>query len=239
MLTGFLLGLALSRTLKQIASARLAQWYYSAIVVLLAIGYTATIATLLLANRNVLTILGMATSITSTLLFGAVWGIPVLRERPRELLSQSLLFDAIRMTVAFTFALAGIGKAFNMMFMTTFFTQSGYSVTFLKFIMIGEVLGAVALLLPWSFLPMLAAFTTDMFGAIVTHIQNHDPVNDSAGAIAMLIRLAAIAALWTLHADATRARFRWRRSLATITAAGAACATIAIVGSVALRHSTH
>ena len=38
------------------------------------------------------------------------------------------------MTVAWIFALAGIGKAFSAAFMTQFFTESGYSVTFLHFI---------------------------------------------------------------------------------------------------------
>jgi hypothetical protein len=40
------------------------------------------------------------------------------------------------MSIAFTFALAGIGKAFSVAPMTEFFTQSGYSVTFLKFFIV-------------------------------------------------------------------------------------------------------
>ena len=38
------------------------------------------------------------------------------------------------MGLAFTFALNGAGKALSMTSMTEFFTQSGYSVSFLKFI---------------------------------------------------------------------------------------------------------
>jgi uncharacterized membrane protein YphA (DoxX/SURF4 family) len=143
------------------------------------------------------------------------------------------------MSVAFTFAIAGIGKAFNMTFMTEFFTQSGYSVTFLNFIMIGEVMGAVAFLLPWSFLPALAAFSIDMFGAIATHVHNHDPINDSAGAIILLVRLAAVAVVWHLRSEATNIRFGWGRTIARVASVAALCACIAIIGSSVLRHPAH
>jgi hypothetical protein len=120
-----------------------------------------------------------------------------------------------------------------MTFMMEFFTQSGYSVTFLNFILIGEVMGAVAFLLPWSFLP---AFSIDMFGAIATHVHNHDPINDSAGAIILLVRLAVVAVLWHLRSEATNIRFGWGGTIARVASAGALCAWIAIIGSSVLRH---
>ncbi len=52
--------------------------------------------------------------------------------------------------------------------MTEFFTQSGYSVTFLRFIVIAEIFGGIGLLLPWAFIPALAGLTIDMFGAVLT-----------------------------------------------------------------------
>jgi uncharacterized membrane protein YphA (DoxX/SURF4 family) len=186
MVAGFLLGCALRKPAVQLASSRLAHWYYRSVIVLLILGCPAAIANILFGQHRLLTTVGVVSGITGSLLFGGIWGISVRRERPRELLAQAAILDALRMSVAFTFAIAGIGKAFNMTFMTEFLTQSGYSITFLNFIMIGEVMGAVAFLLPWSFLPTLAAFS--MFGAIATHVQNHDPINDSAGAIILLVR---------------------------------------------------
>jgi uncharacterized membrane protein YphA (DoxX/SURF4 family) len=236
MVAGFLLGCALSKPAVQLASPRLAHWYYRSVIVLLILGYPAAVANILFGQHRLLTTVSVVSGIAGSLLFGGIWGISVRRERPRELLAQPAILDALRMSVAFTFAIAGIGKAFNMTFMTEFFTQSGYSVTFLNFIMIGEVMGAVAFLLPWSFLPALAAFSIDMFGAIATHVHNHDPINDSAGAIILLVRLAAIGVVWHLQSEATNIRFGWGRTIARVASAGALCACVAIIGSSVLRH---
>jgi hypothetical protein len=64
--------------------------------------------------------------------------------------------------------------------------------------MIAEIFGALGLLLPWAVLPSLHGLSVDMFGAVLTHIHNGDPLNDSTGAIGMLIRLAIVGALWAL-----------------------------------------
>jgi hypothetical protein len=56
--------------------------------------------------------------------------------------------------------------------MVEFFTQSGYSTPFLKFIIVAEVLGGMGLLIPWTVLPAITGLSVDMFGAIYTHIHN-------------------------------------------------------------------
>jgi uncharacterized membrane protein YphA (DoxX/SURF4 family) len=142
------------------------------------------------------------------------------------------------MTLAFTFVLAGLGKAFSMNPMTEFFTQSGYSATFLKFITMAEVFGAIGLLLPWAFLPALIGLAIDMFGAIITHIHNGDSLNDSSGAIGILIRLTAIGIIWKLGLRDKGPEHPVRQSILSVCAIGIICLSIAIVGSVAVRHLT-
>jgi len=122
---------------------------------------------------------------------GAIWGIAA-RQRSLFVLQEQAILDALRMQVAFTFAAAAVGKAFSLAAMTEFFAQSGYSVSFLKFIMLAEGLGAVALLVRWTFVAALIGLAIDMCGAVATHVHNGDPLNDSTGAINMLLRLAVI-----------------------------------------------
>lgn len=122
---------------------------------------------------------------------GIAFGIAA-RQHSLIVLQQRGVLNALRMQVAFTFAAAAAGKAFSLAAMTDFFAQSGYSANFLKFIMLAEALGAVALLVHWAFLPALIGLTVDMCGAITTHVHNGDPLNDSTGAINMLLRLAVI-----------------------------------------------
>jgi len=126
--------------------------------------------------------------------FGAVWGITA-RQRSLAVVQQRAVTEALRMAVAFTFAIAAVGKALSFAAMTDFFTRSGYSISFLKFIMIAEALGAVGILIPWAFIPSLIGLTIDMCGAIGTHVRNGDPLNDSTGAISLLVKLATIGVL--------------------------------------------
>ena len=141
------------------------------------------------------------------------------------------------MALAFTFALVGVGKAFSMTPMTEFFTQSGYSIPFLKFIIIAEIFGGIGLLLPWAFLPALVGLTIDMFGAVLTHAHNGDPLNDSTDAIGMLIRLAAVAVLWAMRPQGERPSLNFRTSMIRVGATGIVCLLVALGGSVAMRHS--
>jgi len=75
-----------------------------------------------------------------------------------------------------------------------------------------------------------------MFGAVATHVHNGDPLNDSTGAIGMLIRLVAIGILWSLRPHAGRQASSVRRSLLGVGATVVVCLVIAIGGSVAVRH---
>jgi uncharacterized membrane protein YphA (DoxX/SURF4 family) len=167
---------------------------------------------------------------------GAVFGLAARRKDARRLLVDPSVLSALCMALAFTFLMAGIGKAFSLTSMTEFFTKSGYSVSFLKFIVIAEIFGAVGLLLPWAFLPSLIGLTIDMFGAVVTHIHNGDPLNDNTGAIGLLIRLVAVGVLWALSPRAGKPECTVRNSLLGVGATAVACLAIAVAGSISMRH---
>jgi hypothetical protein len=140
------------------------------------------------------------------------------------------------MALAFTFALAGLGKAFSLAPMTEFFAQSGYSLTFLKFIVIAEIFGALGLLLPWARSAALIGLAIDMFGAVITRLHNGDPLNDSTGAIGLLIRLVALGLLWALRPRKVEPFPSIRNSTLGVGAATLACFLMALLGSVAVRH---
>jgi hypothetical protein len=93
MVAGFLLGCALSKPAIQLASPRLAHWYYRSVIALLILGYPAAIATILFGQHRLLTTVGGVAGIAGSLLFGGIWGISVRRERPRELLAQPDILD--------------------------------------------------------------------------------------------------------------------------------------------------
>jgi uncharacterized membrane protein YphA (DoxX/SURF4 family) len=137
--------------------------------------------------------------------------------------------------LAFTFAVAALGKAFSMSGMQQFFAQSGYSLTFLKFIIIAEVFGAICMLLPWAVVPALMGLSVDMFGAVVTHIHNGDPLNDSTGAILLLVRLVAVGTLWALPPRRGDHAPKLRSSILGVAAVTVCCLLMAIGGSVAIR----
>ena len=150
-------------------------------------------------------------------------------------LGGSQVLFALRVATGVSFVLSALGKAFAMDFMVTFFSQSGYSIGFLHFIMAAEVVGGLVLLLPWTGLIYVAAagLAIDMFGAIVTHAHNGDPLDDSTGAIGMLIRLGIITSL-TLALG----RRMTARSAAAMLGVAVVAAGFAIVGAMGLRAKT-
>ena len=93
--------------------------------------------------------------------------------------------------------------------MREFFAQSGYPDAFLRFIITVEVFGALAMLIPNAVPAALAGLGIDMFGAVLTHIHNGDPLNDSTGAIAMLLRLGIFAVLWERSRTEKTTSLRW------------------------------
>jgi len=236
LLLGFFAGVLFGSATKAITRSRLARGYYIAVAILLVLRTVAFAAGMLLSHSSFWNpVTGFLGDLLG-FLFAASFGLALRRRDGREFLTDSLVLGALRMALAFTFAVAGIGKAFSMAPMADFFTQSGYSITFLKFIVIAEIFGAIGALLPWAVVPALLGLTVDMFGAVLTHIHNGDPLNDSTGAIGLLIRLTAVGVLWTLRARPRVPLTTLRNALVGVTAAVTACLLIAVGGSVAVRH---
>jgi len=96
------------------------------------------------------------------LLLGALFGAALGRTRRLDLLREPAVFDGLCLMTAYIFVTAGFVKALFMQGMSDFFTQSGYSLGFLKFIMTAEVLGGAALLRAprWPSPPLRASRST-------------------------------------------------------------------------------
>lgn len=232
---GFLTGLLLNKLLRTKGASQLARNYYVFVATLLVLRTTAFASSVLMNQPNLWRYVGGGLGDLLSLLFGALFGVAVLRSDTRELLTDDSILWALRMVLAFTFAVAAIGKAFSMDSMQQFFAQSGYSLTFLKFIIIAEVFGALCLLLPWAVVPALIGLSVDMLGAVVTHIHNGDPLNDSTGAILMLVRLVAVGTLWALLPGRSGHSPRPRSSIISVAAVAVCCLLMAVSGSVAIR----
>jgi len=157
MFAGFLAGVLLSRRTAYIEPSRLGRAYYAAVAVLQVVRALTSAGTMLTIQPGFCRIAGGITGDLAGFLFGAIFGLATRRKDSRQCLADPSILAALSMAVAFTFAIAGLGKALSLRPMTEFFTQSGYSATFLRFIVIAEILGAVGLLLPWGFLPALTA----------------------------------------------------------------------------------
>jgi uncharacterized membrane protein YphA (DoxX/SURF4 family) len=234
---GFVLGFMLSRTTEYVLPGDLVRTFYAITAILLFLRAALFACTMLWSHQNLSTTLGGVVGDTLSLIFGALFGLALRRKDAREILTSSAIFSALCMFLAFIFAIAGIGKAFSMTPMTEFFTQSGYSVSFLKFIVIAEIFAALGLLIPWAVLPSLVGLTIDMFGAVLTHIHNGDPLNDSTGAIGMLIRLVIVGALWQLRRRNSASPHNVCNSILGVGAAAGVCLLIAICGGAVMRHA--
>jgi uncharacterized membrane protein YphA (DoxX/SURF4 family) len=233
---GFLIGVLFGRRGTTMPLSRLARRFYVAVAVLLILRIDAFACAMLASHISFWTASGGFIGDLLGLLFGALFGLATRRKDARALLTNSSILGALSLILSFTFALAGIGKAFSVAPMTEFFTQSCYSVAFLKFIVIAEIFGGIGLLLPWAVLPALIGLTVDMLGAVLTHFHNGDPLNDSTGAIVMLIRLVAVGVLWALRQRDGRALPTVRGSVLRVAATTTACLLIAFGGSVTIRH---
>ena len=236
LLAGAGLGALFGKATAAVPSARLARIYYAVtagIVICRTIAFAWT--TVAPHARFAGTVWGLAGDCTG-LLFGVVFGLAARRPDSRSLLAEPSILEAFCLGIAFTFALAGVGKAFSMGPMTDFFTQSGYSIAFLKFIVIAEVFGALGILLPWARTAAWAGLTIDMFGAVQTHIHNGDPWNDSAGAIVMLIRLIVVAILLGFERQERTTEPLVGKAVLQAAAATIVCLSIAVGGSIAVRH---
>ncbi len=115
-----------------------------------------------------------------------------LRQRNQPLLPWAKLLQAICLSVALSFASTEIGKLTHDADMRQFFLQSGLSVRFMYLIAVCESLGALGLLLRRTMLPAAIGLILVMFGAVGTHLRNHDPLVDSLDAIHLLITLVCV-----------------------------------------------
>ncbi len=235
LLAGFLIGLAAGRRVAHFPVEVVARTYFEIVLVLLGLRLVCLIGYAMQPQTSAWNMALGTTLDIFTLLFAALFGLALRRSR-RGLLTEDAVFSALVLATAFFFAMTGVGKAFSMDWMTNFFHQSGYSVAFLKSIMIVEVFAALAMLVPATVMPAILVLTVDMFGAIYTHIHNGDPLNDSTDAIRELIQLAAIAIFWTMRRpapDKAPRRIPW---LAVATG-GALCLVIAVAGGILMRHA--
>lgn len=235
LIVGFLSGFSMSKATENTLPGRLAQAFYVATAVLLVLRAGLFACTILMSHVSLWAKLGGIAGDTLNFLFATLFGLAARRKDVRELLTSPTILSALSMFLAFIFALAGIGKAFSMISMTEFFIQSGYSLSFLKFIVIAEIFGGLGLLVHWAVLPSLIGLTIDMFGAVLTHVHNGDPLNDSTGAIGMLIRLIIFGVLWQMRQrDAAPSR-SVGNSIRSVGATACLCFLIALGGSVTMR----
>ncbi len=174
----------------------------------------------------------------STVVLGTLIGLALTaRSNPdrsaavHELLQSPRLVQVLCATLALSFSTAALAKATRLAEMTQFFTESGYSAAFLRFVICVEAFGALALIVRRTAPPAVVALAIIMFGAIATHAHNADGIDDNAGAVSMLLRLGVIASLLALQAS-PRPRPRWP----LVIAGAAGCLVCAVIGSVVIRH---
>jgi uncharacterized membrane protein YphA (DoxX/SURF4 family) len=228
---GFLIGVFSGRWTLRFAASRIALIYFNTVIALLALSSISLTFRLTLGHGPAWT--GVINDL-SGIVYGALFGIAVRRADRRELLLDRAVLSALAISIAITFASAGLGKAFAMAPMHEFFAQSGYPDAFLRFIIIIEVFGALAMLIPYAVPAALAGLGIDMFGAVLTHIHNGDPLDDSTGAIAMLLRLGVFAVLWERSRTAKTTSLRW--PLLRLAAAALICLLLAGAGGLLIRH---
>jgi uncharacterized membrane protein YphA (DoxX/SURF4 family) len=230
---GVLVGAAIGSRTSRIEPERLANYYLRVVAILVVLKAVFFVCGTVLAHPAVWNRMGSAIGDTNSFVFGIIFGVATRRDH-RKLLCDSAIFSALCLATGVGFVTAGYSKALYMQGMIDFFTQSGYSTQFLKFIMAAEVFGGIGLLIPWTVVPATLGLSLDMFGAIYTHVHNGDPLNDSTGAISMLIRLAAIVTLWAWRpraelVDSVRKRF------VAVALAAAMSIIGAVVGSTLIR----
>jgi uncharacterized membrane protein YphA (DoxX/SURF4 family) len=231
MVAGFLIGLLTGKWTLRFTTSLLAQMYYNAVLALLALSSIRLTFFLTLGHGPAWT--GVISDL-SLVLYGALFGVAARRDDRRELLLDRAVLSALAISIAVTFVSAGLGKAFAMAPMHEFFAQSGYPDAFLRFIIVAEVLAGLAMLVPCAMPAALAGLSIDMFGAVLTHIHNGDPLNDSTGAISMLLHLGIFSVLWQRSRSAATASLRG--PLLRVTAAALLCLLIASAGGFLIRH---
>jgi uncharacterized membrane protein YphA (DoxX/SURF4 family) len=233
---GFLLGYFFSKISSTISAERVGRSFYWVAAILTLARTLLLVGVMFAPHVSWLLLLGNLFGDSLGVAFGVVCGLAARRCDGRTLLSDPPVFNGLCVIVAFNFGLSGIGKAFAFKPMTEFFALSGYPVGFLQFIMVAEVFGAIGLL--WSLTTGVAALglAVDMFGAVLTHVHNGDSLNDSTGAIVMLLRLGVVGLSWSLQRHAKRDMRALRRSCVVVGVSAAFCLLAALAGSAFVRH---
>jgi uncharacterized membrane protein YphA (DoxX/SURF4 family) len=235
---GLLTGLFCGRRVSHTGPAQVARVYHIAVVVLLVVRVVALVGSIVQSNQPAWILIIKVQSDMSAVLFGALFGVALRRANRLELLREPAILSALCLAAGFGFMQSGYTSAVYMQIKSDFFIQCGYSVTFLKFIMTIEVLGGMALLVPWAVPLAAAGLSVDMFGAIATHIHNGDPINDSTGAISQLIRLGAIAVIWALRPTPQLPARSMRKRFIAIAVVALLCVVSAAGGSHLMRRSS-
>jgi len=233
MFLGACIGALLSKRTLRFEPHHIARVFYALTALRAALGAVAVICSLVFSNQHFWNRISSGLGDFGNLIFGAVFGLALVRSKPLELLREPAVYSALCLSVALAFVGAGLAKAFYLDGMTTFFRHSGYSTAFLRFIIGIEVFGGAALLLSWATLPVIFGLTIDMVGAVYTHVHNGDPLNDRTGAIAMLIRIIVILAVWALGKSSV-SRHEIRRRLVGV-GLGFACRVVAAVAGGAMQ----
>lgn len=228
-------GAIVRRRFLSVAPDRIARVFYSLMCLRVVIGAVLFVLGIVLDNQPLFGRMGSGIADAASFVSAGLFGLALVRTPRLQILQQPLVYEGLCLSAAYAFLTAGFIKAFYLSGMLDFFTQSGYSPAFLKLIISLEVLGGAGLLIPWATLPMAFALSVDMFGAIWTHIHNGDPINDSTGAVGMLIRLGMIAAVWSLQPSTEDDRVIGRRFAASAIAAGLGM-LVAVVGAAIARH---
>jgi uncharacterized membrane protein YphA (DoxX/SURF4 family) len=224
---GAVVAVAFARRLEQIPPDRLARAYLVGVTTLMAVRVAAYVAANVFGLREVRPASTGPYDLTN-LLVGGLYGLAVVRAQRGgfgDFFHAPDVQLALRVATGVAFVLAGLVNAFIMNAGgTDYFVQMGYTKTFHLFIMTAEVLGGVALLLPWRWLTVAAAcgLGVDMFGALYTQARAGDPLD--AAAFAMLLRLTPLVALCV--------RGRW----GVVGVGAVACAIAAIAGGTVLHH---
>jgi hypothetical protein len=226
---GAVVGAVVAPRLERIDPARLARAYLVGVAALLGVRVLAYVASNVF-GAQVVRPLGSGPRDLTNLLVGALYGFAAVRAtrgRLSAFFREPDVLLAVRLAAGIAFVLGGLVNVFLRDLGVDFFVQAGYTKTFRLFIMTAEVLGGVALLLPWRWLTLSAAvgLTIDMFGAIYTQVRVGESVAQLAPPLAMLLRLAPVVALVLLGV-----RRRW-----VLMGVGAvACAVVAVVGGTLL-----
>ncbi len=231
LVVGAIAGGALARVAARFDPIRLARGYLVVVAAVTAVRAVAFVAAIVLGLTVVRSIGAAIWRDATTLLLGGLYGLAAVDARRGALkafLAAPDVLLALRLTTGVAFVLVGLGDAFVIDRMIAFFARAGYPKEFLHFIMTIEVLGGVALLLPWRWLTLAATagLAMDMFGAIYTHLSVGETIDECTQAIAMLLRLGTIAIL-----SMRPGRRRW------VVVAGWAvgCALVAVAGGTYLR----